>query len=78
MIYTNVCYQSDAHIIDYQKVPTTCFRSGGDRNTPKNATEHDQPNPAIQERWIGALPSFSSSSMPSAGMIPTKPAANGI
>lgn len=51
---------------------------GGDKNTPKNATEHDHPTAASQERRIGGLPSFSSSSRPSAGKIPTKPAASGI
>lgn len=45
---------------------------------PKNATAQDHPTAEIQVRCKGGTPSLSSSSKPSAGRIPTKPAAKGI
>lgn len=42
---------------------------------PKNATEQDQPIAAIHDRLTGGIPSRSSFSRPSAGRMPTKPAA---
>lgn len=45
---------------------------------PKYATAHDHPTAANHDSVKGGEPSFSSSSNPNAGMIPTKPAAKGI
>ena len=49
-----------------------------DETYPKNATAQDHPTAAIHDKCTGGTPSRSSSSSPSAGKIPTKPAARGI
>lgn len=77
-----------------RKNHTTCFRIGGDRKTlsdaisyevifgegtnPKYATAHDHATAPSHDNTRGGTPSRDSSNKPSAGRIPTKPAANGI
>ena len=49
-----------------------------ERTYPKNATERDQAMAFHHDRCMGGTPSRSSERRPSAGRMPTKPAASGM
>ena len=77
----SIIYQTFFLISEQQcilSILTTCFRRGGERKTPKNATAHDHRIAFDHVNIIGGEPSFSGSSTDNAGKIPTNPAANGI